>query len=47
MRLLAMSQGMKLNEYGLYDQKGKFIPVNSEEEIFEKIGMNYVYPQDR
>lgn len=50
MRQYAKKLGYKLNEYGLYKQVGtkyKLVPVSSEEEIFEKLGMKYVEPKDR
>jgi DNA polymerase/3'-5' exonuclease PolX len=52
MRQIAKRKGFKLNEYGLYkkDKNGKyniFVPVNSEKEIFEKLGMEYKEPIDR
>jgi DNA polymerase/3'-5' exonuclease PolX len=50
-RFLAISLGFKLNEYGLFKRlkNGKFrmIKTNSEEEIFEKLGLEYVKPEDR
>lgn len=52
MRQNAKKKGFKLSEYGLYqiDKNGKytiFIPVKSEEEVFEKIDMKYLEPKDR
>jgi DNA polymerase/3'-5' exonuclease PolX len=34
MRQVAIDLGLTLNEYGLYDSKGKFFKANSEKEIF-------------
>jgi DNA polymerase/3'-5' exonuclease PolX len=46
MRRLAIDLGYKLNEYGLF--KGtKVFKVTSEEEIFDKLGMDYVEPVNR
>ena len=36
-----------LNEYGLYNEKNKLFKVNSEKEIFDLLGMEYVDPQFR
>ena len=48
MRLKAKKLGYKLNEYGLYDLRtGDMIVVTSEQEIFEKIEMNYISPNQR
>lgn len=43
----AKSEGYKLNQYGLFDKDGKSLSVNSEKDIFDKIGIPYVKPQDR
>ena len=50
MRQEAKKIGYKLNEYGLYKKVGeifKLVKVKSEEDIFDKIGMNYVLPEKR
>lgn len=50
MRGLAINLGYKLNEYGLYKIKnGKAIrvKVNSEKDIFDELGMDYIEPKDR
>jgi DNA polymerase/3'-5' exonuclease PolX len=51
MRGLAVSLDYKLNEYGLYkvkdDELLKRIKVTSEEDIMNKLGMEYVEPQYR
>jgi DNA polymerase/3'-5' exonuclease PolX len=47
MRQIAIDNGYTLNEYGLYDEKGKLIPVKSEKEIFDILGMEYVTPDKR
>jgi DNA polymerase/3'-5' exonuclease PolX len=38
--------GIKLNEYGIW-KNGKLIKVRDEKEIFKKIKMEYVRPEDR
>lgn len=47
MRLVAKKKGYKLNEYGLFDGNNNMILVNSEQEIFEILEMNYVAPENR
>lgn len=51
MRSRANKRNMTLNEYGLYledSQKGiEQIPINSEEDIFKKLGMKYLAPEER
>lgn len=50
MRNVAINLGYKLNEYGLYRKKnGKLYRtiVESEKDIFDKLGMEYVEPKNR
>lgn len=47
MRLIAINMNYTLNEYGLYNEKNKLFKVNSEKEIFDLLGMEYVDPQFR
>jgi DNA polymerase/3'-5' exonuclease PolX len=47
MRIIAISRGLKLNEYGLYDKNNKSFEVESEKEIFDLLDMEYVQPQLR
>lgn len=46
-RTIAVRKGYKLNEYGLFDSKNKSIPVKKEEDIYEKLGMQYMPPEMR
>ena len=46
MRGIAKSKGMQLNEYGI-KKDGELITFNSEKEIFEFLGMNYISPENR
>ncbi|MEM2933074.1 MAG: helix-hairpin-helix domain-containing protein [Candidatus Pacearchaeota archaeon] len=48
MREIAMKKGYKLSEYGLFDRKtGKLLASKTEEEIYNKLGMNYIEPHLR
>lgn len=46
LRTKAIKLGMLLNQYGLY-KKGVRIPVSSEREVFEKLGVEYKDPRHR
>lgn len=46
LRSKAKKMGYKVNEYGIY-KNNKNILVESEEEIFELLGMKYLEPQER
>ncbi len=48
MRHIAKSQGLKLNEYGLWRlEDDSLIPCSSEAEIFARLGMEYIPPELR
>ena len=47
MRLNAIAHNYTLNEYGLYDDKGKKFNVESEKDIFDLLGMEYITPDKR
>ena len=44
--MIAKQLGYKLNEYGIY-MDGKKINVNSEKDICDIIGMEYLPPEQR
>jgi DNA polymerase (family 10) len=46
LRRIAIRQGLKLNEYGLFKGNTK-IKGETEEEIYEKLGMDWIYPELR
>ena len=46
-RKIAIKKGYKLNEYGLFDKNGKIIPAQNEEDIYERLGMQYMPPEMR
>ena len=50
MRLIAIKLGYKLNEYGLFklqNNKASRIKITSEKDIFDKLKMEYVAPENR
>jgi DNA polymerase/3'-5' exonuclease PolX len=47
MRQIAIDMGYILNEYGLFDENGKVIKINSEKEIFDKLNIEYLTPDKR
>ncbi len=48
MRKIAIQKGYKLSEYGLFDRKtGRLISSKDEKDIFGRLGMKYVRPEDR
>ena len=50
MRLVAIKLGYKLNEYGLFkikNDKAYRIKITSEKDIFDKLHMEYLNPEDR
>lgn len=46
-RTISVGMGYKLNEYGLFDKKGKIISARSEEDIYKKLGMQWMPPEMR
>ncbi len=46
-RRLAIKQGLKLSEYGLFTRKGSKIRGETEEEIYERLGMEWIPPEIR
>ena len=47
MRKIALKKDLKLNEYGLFNDKDKRIAGKTEQEVFGKLGMQYVEPELR
>ncbi len=48
LRSLAIKKGFKLNEYGLFDKTTeKYIAGKTEEDVYKKIGMQYIEPELR
>jgi DNA polymerase (family 10) len=46
-RTIAIGKGYKLNEYGLFDKKGRNVVHEHEEGIYEKLGMQWMPPEMR
>lgn len=46
-RSQAKKSGYKLNEYGLFTDKNEQVPIQSEEDIFKKLGLRYIEPKLR
>ena len=47
LRSIAIANGWKLNEYGLFAKGGKRLAGDAEEGIYRKLGMSYVPPELR
>ncbi len=47
LRQIAMSKGWKLSEYGLFEKTGKQIAGKTEEELYQKLGLQYIDPKMR
>jgi len=47
MRIIAKSKKLKLSEYGLFKSNGDKIIINSERDIFDELGMEYLLPRLR
>ena len=47
LRLIAKKRGWKINEYGLFDQKGKKIAGRTETEMYHGLGLCFIPPEKR
>ena len=47
LRKIAIKKGWKLNEYGLFEKNGKQIAGKTEEEIYKKLGLDWMPPEMR
>lgn len=47
LRQIAIKKGYKLNEYGLFDKKGKSVAGEDESKIYAKLGLDYMEPEMR
>lgn len=47
-RIIAIKQGYKLSEYGLFKRDtGRRIPLKTEKDLYNKLGMEYISPEKR
>jgi DNA polymerase (family 10) len=47
LRGYAKKRGLILNQHGLFQSNGRRIPVYTEKEIFEILGVDYIPPERR
>jgi DNA polymerase (family 10) len=47
LRNLAIERGCKLNEYGLFNEKGSRLAGRTEDEVYGKLGLRYIPPELR
>ncbi len=47
LRRMAISKGWKLSEYGIFDRNGKQIAGDTEEGVYEKLGLEWTPPELR
>ncbi len=47
LRNLAIESGCKLNEYGLFDEKGSRLAGKTEDDVYGKLGLRYIPPELR
>lgn len=47
MRLIAKNKKLKLSEYGLFTKEGEKLPIHSEQDIYDILGMEFIEPKDR
>ncbi|OGI26362.1 MAG: DNA polymerase III, partial [Candidatus Moranbacteria bacterium RBG_13_45_13] len=47
LRKIAIKKGWKLNEYGLFDKSNRSIAGKTEEEIYKKLGLDWMPPEMR
>ncbi|NPA50076.1 MAG: DNA polymerase/3'-5' exonuclease PolX, partial [Epsilonproteobacteria bacterium] len=46
-RKIAQDRGWKVNEYGIFNDKGEKIAGESEEEVYKSLGLSYIEPELR
>jgi DNA polymerase (family 10) len=47
LRQAAISRGWKLNEYGIFDKRGRYLAGRTEQEVYAKLGTPYIEPELR
>ncbi len=46
LRRMALAQGLRLNEYGLF-QRGRRVAGKTEKEVYEALSLSYIEPEKR
>ncbi len=47
LRKIAIRQGLKLNEYGLFEKKGNVLAGRTEEAVYRRLGLKWIPPEKR
>ncbi len=47
LRKIAIEEGYKLSEYGLFNKKGRIVAGKTEKEVYNKLGLKYIEPELR
>ncbi len=47
LRKLAISQNLKVNEYGIFNTQDQCLASKTEQEIYSQLGLNYIPPENR
>lgn len=47
LRSLAIKQGLKINEYGIFDKKGRRLVSETEEGLYKYLGLDFIPPEMR
>lgn len=46
-RSIAKERGLKINEYGIFNERDEWLAGETEEEVYRFLGMNYIPPEKR
>lgn len=47
LRKIAISKGLRLNEWGVYDKKNRMVAGSTEEGVYNKLGLDWIPPEMR
>lgn len=47
LRQIALRQKLKINEYGVFDRRGRRVASKTEEEIYRRLGLDFIVPELR
>lgn len=47
LRSLALKKGLKINEYGIFNKKGRCLVSETEDELYQYLGLDFVPPEMR